>query len=628
MCGFVASIGHEYEDLADTGEGVESLTHRGPDEQGTWQHGERPLELSQCRLSIIDPPGGSQPMERGGNTLVYNGELYNYRSLRKKLENNGYNFRTDSDTEVFLNGFREWRFDFFDRIRGMFSAVIWDEANEETVLVRDHVGQKPLFYYSDSGQFLAASEIQGLLSADGIPPKADPASLSWYLSLGYVPSPRSAFFNIKKLPPAHYMVLNGPEIKRQVRYWDPVEQSRKPSPPDSPLETIRETLTEAVERRMISDVPLGAFLSGGLDSSIVVSLMSRLSDEPINTVSVGFENDNYDERDYAKQVADRFNTDHRSFSVSVDLKEILPDLAQHFGEPFADSSAVPTYYLSRKTSNVVKVALSGDGGDEAFGGYRRYRALKFLSLIKSVFPGAILSFVQSLASGLPGVSDRRSRFGEVKRILAMIGDDTVKQYSDMVGLGLDDIKQAIARGPLTEPAKRGGEQFLARWFKRFDHVKGPEELAMYVDLMSYLPGDLLVKTDITTMMNSLECRSPFLDRDVLELSFSLPSKSKISGSNHKVCLKETFGEQLPDDILKRKKMGFGVPLADWFRSGDKADYLQSVLHDCGTSIDRVIDQKQVENLLERHRSQKTDAGPFLWAVAMMKLWADQFDVRF
>jgi asparagine synthase (glutamine-hydrolysing) len=567
-------------------------------------------------------------MTREGYVLVFNGEIYNYRTLREQLRSSGCSFRTDSDTEVFLQGYREWGLDLFDRVRGMFSAVVWDERKERTILVRDHVGQKPLFYYQSEEQFLAGSELQGLLAAsDRIERRADPASLSWYLSLGYVPSPRSAFFDLKKLPPGHYMIVDGTEIQEQVRYWDPVKVSRQPEIEGTVVETVRETVRTAVERRLVSDVPLGAFLSGGLDSSVIVGLMSDELDTNFKTVSVGFEDDTYDERNHAKTVADRHGTDHQSFSVRPSLEDVLPDLVQHFGEPFADSSAVPTYYLAKKTRHLVKVTLSGDGGDEVFGGYRRYRALQYWSYLKSIVPGRLLRGVQRLGESLPDTSDRRSGYGELLRLLRMSSQSSVEQYQEMVGLGYDDWKENLARGPLKKPARRGGEQWLERWFRRFDHVENPAQQAMFVDLMSYLPGDLLVKTDITTMMNSLECRSPFLDRDVLELGLRLPTERKIRGSNQKTILKRAFRDYLPESVRNRSKMGFGVPLAAWFREDPEAEYLREVLMDAGPALWDLLNRQKVAKYLEAHRANKTDAGPLLWALTVLSLWFEEYDVR-
>lgn len=628
MCGFVTATAGSADLLADTERGLEALTHRGPDDRGSWQRPDGRVRLSQCRLSVIDLESGQQPMSRGDSSIVYNGELYNYRSLRETLRSQGYRFRTQSDTEVFLQGYRKWGTDFFDRVRGMFAVVLWDGAREELVLARDHVGQKPLYYYQGENQFVAASEVQGLLAAsDHISRRADPASLSWYLSLGYVPSPRSGIADVKSIPPGHYMRVSGTAVKRQVRYWDPVRVSQSDGVVEDPVDAVRDTLRTAVERRLISDVPLGAYLSGGLDSSIVTSLMQELSEETVTTVSVGFSDETYDERDHARRVAEHLGTNHHSFRVHPNLQQTLPELVQHFGEPFADSSAVPSFYLAERTRSRVKVALSGDGGDEAFGGYRRYRALRQLSWIKGILPRVVLDGVQSVGSLLPDPGDRRSRRGELTRILRFLGENSVKQYNDMVGLGFDDLKETLARGALEQPASRGGEQWLQRWFRRFDHVEDPAQRAMFVDLMSYLPEDLMAKTDITSMMSSLEVRSPFLDRDVLELSLNLPGDRKIRGSNQKAVLKEAFGEALPERTLNRSKMGFGVPLARWFRENPEADYLRSVLLEEGTGLESILDRRGLEQLLSEHRDGRRDAGPFLWAVTVLNLWASEFDVR-
>lgn len=627
MCGFVTAAGSPG-DLPDTERGLDALTHRGPDERGSWNRSDGRLRMSQCRLSIIDPASGHQPMTRGGSSIVFNGELYNYRTLRDRLGSHGYDFRTDSDTEVFLQGYREWGTDLFDRVRGMFAVVVWDDDAGELVLARDHVGQKPLYYYQGEEEFVAASEVQGLLAASGeVSRRADPASLSWYLSLGYVPSPRSGFADVKTIPPGHYMKVSGTEVRRQVRYWDPVSVSRSGEEVENPTEAVRETLRTAVKRRLISDVPLGAYLSGGLDSSVIVSLMREVSEGSVTTVSVGFDDETYDERDHARRVAEELETDHHSFTVHPDLEETLPSLVRHFGEPFADSSAVPSFYLAQQTRKRVKVALSGDGGDETFGGYRRYRALRQLSRIKGILPGPLLEGIQSLGDLLPEPADRRSRRGEVTRVLRFIAENSVKQYNEMVGLGFDDLKKSIARGALEKPASRGGEQWLERWFRRFDHATDPAQRASFVDLVSYLPGDLMVKTDITSMMNSLEVRSPFLDREVLELSLKLPGELKVDGSEHKAILKEAFRDDLPDETLNRSKMGFGVPLARWFRENPEADYLRSVLLEEGTGLSAIVDRSALEEVLADHREGRRDAGPFLWAMAVLNLWAREFDVR-
>lgn len=629
MCGLVTWQGKQEVSPDRFSSCVERLYHRGPDDSGQWHDEGTDTGFSHRRLSIIDLETGQQPIVRDGFAIAYNGEIYNFRSLRKKLSRSGYEFFTKSDTEVFLQGYREWNTEVFDRVRGMFSVSIWDPREEELTLARDPVGQKPLFYADDEEFFLAASELQALLAQPELAHSADFASLSWYLSLGYIPSPRTAFSKIKQIPPGHYMKVKGGQIKDQVRYWDPMSIRREAQviDTDEVIPAIRETVRSAVRRRMVSDVPLGAFLSGGIDSSLIVALMQDHSDEPIKTISVGFEDDRYDERDYAHLAADRAGTDHRGFTMNINLEDILPRLVRHFGQPFADSSAVPSFYLSKKTRELVKVAVSGDGGDEVFGGYRRYRAMRVFSFFNRFLPDSLGSAIGALSRTLGTPSDRRSTLGEVNRVLQVLGSSPVKQYLSMVGIMGDRWKKILAKGPLQRPACRGGEQWLGRLFRRLSGDLDTAQIVMSVDMVSYLPEDLLVKTDITSMMNSLEVRCPFLDRDLLELSLKIPSREKIGWNQSKIALKRAFADQIPEEIRERPKMGFAVPLSRWFRTGPESSYLRDRLLDKEGSFFSVIDRQALEKLHTNHVEKKLDAAPFLWAVLIMKIWMNQFEVR-
>ncbi len=626
MCGFVVeqSDGATADSLGGM---VETLRHRGPDEKGFWDHPVDGVAMAQGRLSVIDPEGGHQPMERDGYAIVHNGEIYNFRALRKTLRQHDLTFSTDSDTEVLLQGYRHWGREVFDRVRGMFAAALWDPERRELVLARDPAGQKPLFYTLAGEGFTAASEIQALMASEDVPASADHASLSWYLSLGYIPSPRSGFAKIKKLPPGHYLRISGGSVVDQVRYWDPVSYTRSVDPPPDPVEATRERVTEAVRRRLVSDVPLGAFLSGGIDSSIVVGLMASLADGPVRTFSAGFEDPADDERPHARAVAQRHGTDHRDFTVEANLRDLLPRLVRHFGEPFADSSAVPTFALARRTRQSVKVALAGDGGDEVFGGYRRYRAMRWLSRADDLLPAVLRRGVQGIARAWGSPADRRSSGGELLRLLQQLGGSDARRYLAMVGLGGEDVKPRLVKGPLARPGKRGGEEWLERWFRRFDHLEDPAARCMAVDLMSYLPGDLLVKTDITTMMNSLECRTPLLDRDVVELGLSLPGGIRMKGTRSKHVLKQAFSDMLPEGIEDRPKQGFGVPLAEWFRSGPRADVLREMLLDPHSSFEAIVDRPRLEDLLRDHREGRTDRAPFLWALTVLRQWMEAWEVR-
>ncbi len=628
MCGFVTWLSGDQSVPEDLAESAAGLSHRGPDDSGEWFHSSGRIGFAHRRLSIIDLEQGHQPIVRGGSSIVYNGELYNYRSLRRQLKEAGYDFTTDSDTEVFLQGYRCWGPEVFDRARGMFALAIWDEPGEQLVLARDHLGQKPLFYYREDETLIAASELQILLKRSEVKNRLNLPALAGYLRLGYINAPQSAVQDIYKLQPGNYLVAGtGGEIELNS-YWSPADvyfNSEKQA--DASPGLIRERLSTAVERRMISDVPLGAFLSGGIDSSIIVGLMQSLSSDPVKTVSVGFEADRFDERDYARQVAQFNGTDHHEYTVDMDLSSLLPQLVRHFGEPFADSSAVPTYYVAQQTRQVVKVALSGDGGDELFGGYRRYRAMQLFSTLDSYAPGWLREFVQSLARrfGLP--ADRRSKIGEVIRLLQQFAEDERHRYLSMVGLGSETWLSELVTGEfagLFRSAEKSGP--LARELSRLAPAGEQAEKMMLADLLSYLPGDLLVKTDITTMMNSLECRCPFLDRDVIELALAISADQKIRGSNQKVCLRDAFKDLLPDPIANRGKMGFGVPLATWFREGEESAYLRDVLLSPQAGFEALFDRSQVEKLHNLHNQSKIDAAPLLWALTVLKLWLNKFDL--
>lgn len=628
MCGFVVRQTQDAAGPDSLREMVGTLRHRGPDEEGFWDDAAAGVAMAQGRLSVIDPEGGHQPMERDGYTIVYNGEIYNFRRLRSRLRDQNFQFKTDSDTEVFLQGYRCWGRDVFDRVRGMFAVALWDPAERELVLARDPLGQKPLFYTLAGDGFRAASEIQALMVSEDVPSSADYASLSWYLSLGYVPSPRTGFAKVKKIPPAHYLRIRDGEPVDQVRYWDPVSLSRSLKPPSDPEEAVRERVAKAVRRRLISDVPLGAFLSGGIDSSIVVGLMAERAEGPVRTFSAGFEDPDYDERPYAREVAQQHGTEHRDFTVEVDLKELVPRLVRHFGEPFADSSAVPTYELARRTRESVKVALAGDGGDEVFGGYRRYRAMRLLERTDRYVPGPVRGAVQGVARLFGTPSDRRSASGEFLRVLQQMNASEARRYLSMVGLlGDEGVKSRLVKGPLARPAQRGGEEWLGRWFRRFAHLEDPAQRCMGVDLLTYLPGDLLVKTDITTMMNSLECRTPLLDRDVVELGLSLPAGLKMKGNRSKHVLKRAFSDLLPTGIEDRPKQGFGVPLASWFRTEPHAGHLKDLLLSPHTSFESIVDREALEDVFWEHRAKRADRAPLLWAMTVLRQWMEVWDVR-
>ncbi len=626
MCGFISWIGDRPvpESLLDSGK---ILQHRGPDDSGNWIHPSEKIAFIHRRLSIIDIQGGTQPMSYEGNAIAYNGETYNFRALRSKLKTAGFSFKTDSDTEVILKGYLHWGTEIFDRVRGMFSLAIWDEKRSIMLLARDHLGQKPLFYFKSDNHFIAASEMQALLEQDTVCRRLNREAFPDYFKLGYISAPKSAIKNVKKLPPGHFMTINSQKKIKLTRYWNPIDYHHNRTTVKNPLKKIRDTVRTAVKRRLVSDVPVGAFLSGGIDSSIIVSLMQQLNDEPTRTVTVGFEQEDFDERKFARQIARDKNTEHHEYGVDINLSKLLPKLIKHFGEPFADSSAVPTYYVARQTRKVVKVALSGDGGDELFGGYRRYRAMQLLNTAGRLSPAFLRKLLQAISkkAGIP--ASRSSKTGELLRILQHLGENEIGQYTSMVGIDDQDLSSQLLNPHFLNDTSVNQEELFSSILNKIPKDRGAGERFMLLDLLTYLPGDLLVKTDITTMMNSLECRCPFLDRDVVELALSLPENIKIKGTLGKACLREAFSDLLPPEIKKRGKMGFGVPLASWFRRGPESDYLTGILLEKNSDFFTLMNRQKLEKYLRLHRDGKIDIASFLWATAVFKLWFSELNIK-
>ena len=626
MCGFIAWLG-ERPDPGSLAEQTAQLSHRGPDDSGSWRAREGRVALLHRRLSIIDLDRGAQPMTRDSTAIAYNGETYNYRELRKKLQHAGFSFSTDSDTEVLLRGYQHWGVELLDRIRGMFAFALWDGDRDQMLLARDPLGQKPLFYSAGENYFAAASELQVLLDLPGLPGRVNPGVFRDYFNLGYVPAPETAVKNIKKLPPGSYLTCS-PAAQPQVHsYWSPLASLEREEEVDFSPQQLRSKLTESVRRRLVSDVPVGAFLSGGIDSSIIVGLMQQLTDQPVQTVTVGFGDADYDERDYARQTAGYHGTAHHEFTVETDLSDLLPRLVRHFGEPFADSSAVPTYYVAQQTRRVVKVALAGDGGDELFGGYRRYRAMHLLKQLRRFSPQFVRRLIQNISRrlGLPG--RRRSTVGELLRLAQHLGESPVQQYQMMVGIGGGRLLKNILAPEFFEQINSDTNGHLTNLEQKISADLSEPERYMLLDLLSYLPGDLLVKTDVTTMLNSLECRCPFLDRDLVEFALRLPLNHKIRRTTGKICLRETFSDLLPDRIEKRGKMGFGVPLARWFRESPEAAYLEQVLMEKSSGFFNYVDREALEEQLSRQQSGELDISPFLWSLTIFKLWLTELPLQ-
>lgn len=615
---------------------LDAQAHRGPDAWGVWPTApetETRVAFGHRRLAIIDlSEAGRQPMANAaGNVwITFNGEIYNFQELRAELERLGYRFRTRSDTETILYAYEQWGTDCVKHLRGMFALGLWDEARQRLFLARDRVGKKPLFYAQVGERLLFASELQGLLADREVPRAVNLAALDSYLSYGYIPAPHTAYQGVFKLPPAHWLTV---DIKpdgfrlQQARYWSLAYEPKQQLSEPEAREQIRAKLTEAVRLRMISDVPLGAFLSGGIDSSIVVGLMAQQSAQPVKTFSIGFDEAAYNETDHARRIAEKWQTTHHEFIVKPNALEILPKLVRHYGEPYADSSAVPTFYVSQLTRQHVTVALNGDGGDESFAGYERYLGNRVAEKLHAV-PGA--AFAGKLASRLlPDSIDPKNRMRTVRRFLTVAAQPMAERYTRWLSFFHGETKPQLYSPEFLRQLNGARDGYLASLFAEVYAQAAqldPVDAAMAVDVQSYLPFDLLVKVDITTMANSLEARSPFLDHEVMELAARLPVQLKAPGKDLKHLLKTTFADLLPPANVNRRKMGFGVPLGTWFR-GDLRDFVRDVLLSKAATERGYFQRAEVERLVTEHQAGRADYAFQLWSLLMLELWQQEFAPR-
>ncbi|MBI4422164.1 MAG: asparagine synthase (glutamine-hydrolyzing) [Elusimicrobia bacterium] len=601
------------------------IRHRGPDDEGFFVDDHAGLAMR--RLSIIDLSGGHQPISNPDETawIVFNGELYNFQQLRPELEKAGYPFKTRTDTEVVLALYERLGLDFVTRLRGMFAFAIWDKRRKRLLLVRDRIGKKPLVYWHGGGRLAFASELRCLFEL-GAPQEVFPKAIDLFLSLQYIPSPLTVYKDVRKLPPAHLLVCEKGQV-RVERYWDlPVGQPPVTEEPAEAETLVRDKLTEAVKLRMISDVPLGAFLSGGIDSSIVVAIMSRLSAKPVKTFSIGFDEEEFSELSYARAVAEMYGTDHREFVVRAEMADVLPKLAWHYGEPYADASALPSYYVARETRKFVTVALNGDGGDENFAGYVRYFAMKAARLWDAL-PGPLRKLAAASASRLPERNAPYSLAWRAKRFITSVAfADLPARHLKMLCYFSDQDKQGLygkdmlARlGVGSESELTAAYQYLESAFARANGSDFVNKL-LYADTVTYLPECLMAKMDIATMANSLEGRSPFLDHELMELVFRLPGDWKLRGlRGHKWILKRAFRDYLPPAIRKRGKMGFGVPLGPWFR-GQLRDYWEERVLGSRALGRGYFEEKTLRRLWDEHQTGRRDHGYRLWALLMLELW--------
>jgi asparagine synthase (glutamine-hydrolysing) len=617
MCGIAGKIGFG---AAVDREAVvrmcAAMEHRGPDSRGVWF--EDGAAIGAQRLAIIDIEHGDQPVTNEDGTVVaaLNGEIYNFGELRDRLVRDGHRFRSHVDTEVLAHLYEEHGERMVDHLRGMFAFAIWDTRRRLLLLARDRAGKKPLFWARRGDRVWFASELRALLADPELRPQVDPRAIDAYLALQYVPHPLSAFQGVQKLAPATTLSVTR-DAERQRRYWS-LDHSRKLTGVgfEEAAERVRAAVSEATRIRLMSEVPLGAFLSGGVDSSAVVACMAEHMSEPVKTFSIGFPEREFDEVEHARAVAERFGTDHHEFVVEPDALSIMPKLARHYGEPYADPSAIPSFYLAEMTKRHVTVALNGDGGDESFAGYSRYRANRMLGWLRS--EAAPLRGLGALARRVPeGARDNSAR-ARARRILGTAGMTPAARYVTWMSPFPDERRRALLRPDFAAPEEDAATAGIhSAW--ESSSATDLLDVMLDVDVNTYLPDDLLVKIDIATMAYSVEARSPLLDHAVMELAASLPAGYKLGGGVTKRVLKEAFRGVVPDDILDRPKKGFGVPLRHWFRD-ELRDLPREMLLDPGAGTREWLEPHEVERLIDEHRDERADHSLRLWTLLQLETW--------
>ncbi len=595
----------------------ETQHHRGPDECGL--HLEPGLGLGHRRLSIIDLSTGQQPLfnEDGSVVVIFNGEIYNYQELIPELVALGHRFRTKSDTEVIVHAWEAWGEACVQRFRGMFAFALWDRNGSTLFLARDRLGVKPLYYaLLRDGTLIFGSELKSLLAHGGLEREVDPCAVEEYFALGYVPEPRTIFKQAKKLPPAHTLTIRrGEALPAPVEFWDPKFTLDGSSSISAAMEELSARLDESVRLRMIAEVPLGAFLSGGVDSSAVVASMAATSAEPVNTCSISFADPAYDESRYARQVADRYRTRHFVDRVESEDFDLIDDLARLYDEPFADSSAIPTYRVCQLARKHVTVALSGDGGDESFGGYRRYRMHMMEERMRSFLPLALRRPIFGLLGQTYPKGDWAPRMFRAKSTFQALGQDSVEGYFNGVSILRSDMRAGLFTGSFR--SELGGYSAIEvfRRHARQANTEDPLALVQYLDLKTYLVGDINTKVDRASMAHSLEVREPLMDHPLVEWLATLPSSLKVQGQEGKWLLKKAMEPRLPREILYRPKMGFAVPLARWFRGPLRQRVRESLLGE-RLADTGYFNQDYLRRLVDQHQSGVRDNSSSLWSLLM------------
>ncbi|HET7588741.1 MAG TPA: asparagine synthase (glutamine-hydrolyzing) [Solirubrobacterales bacterium] len=615
ICGLVSAAGApDAEAVARMGR---RLVHRGPDDEGLFC--EDGAALAARRLSIIDLAGGHQPIssEDGSAVVVQNGEIYNYRELQRELEGRGHRFATGCDTEVLVHAYEEWGDAFLERLRGMFAIALWDQRRRRLLLARDRFGIKPLYYRAAGGELSFASELKAMLEQPGFSREIDPRAVAAYLAFNSIPAPLTIFAEARKLPPGHLLAWEGgePRLRRYARPG-PVAAAevRRGSEAELAAE-LREVLDDSIRAHLVADVPVGVLLSGGVDSGAIAALASRHTSEPLRTFSIGFEEQGFDELSRARLVAARYGTDHHELILRPDAVELLPKLVEAFDEPFGDSSALPTYLVSQLASGHVKTAMSGEGGDELFGGYYTYVADQLAPLL-----GPAIRPVRPLVEWLPSSSAKVSFDYKAKRFVRGAHLPPVERHH-----AWKEIFSPERRADLVDRRRDGVADPLDLYRERYADTAGAEPLARLqdLDLGIYLVDDLLVKTDRASMAHSLEARVPFCDPVVAELALALPTRLKVRGLQKKRLLRQAVAPLLPRAIVRGRKRGFSIPLAAWLR-GELEPFAREVLEADTLRRHGLLRPEPVQRLLEDHVSGREDLSRQIWGLMSLTLWMERY----
>jgi len=598
------------------------IIHRGPDEQGDYVFGQT-VAMSMSRLSVIDLATGQQPMYNSTRTMiiVFNGEIYNYRELRQSLQGKGVEFETESDTEVVLRLYEREGANCLQQLNGMFAFSIHDQEKEVIFIARDRLGEKPLYYCAMPGTFAWASELKSIVSVFPELKKLSLTSLQLYFALTYIPAPYSIYESVFKLQAGHCLTLDTRSLSSTITsYWDlpPCRVQEGPLSYDAAKKELRELLFDSVSRRMIADVPLGVFLSGGVDSSIIAAIMARASNRPIQTFSLGYDNARYDESARARTVAAHLNAEHHAFRLDEDqLLEDMDRIILNYDEPFADSSCLPTYFVSRETAASVKVALTGDGGDEVFGGYNKYLAPFYRRQFERYVPGFVVRGLQGrgLVARQLDRGDSKSALSKIKKVLRSLEGSLASSHLNIIALGFQQKELT----DLLRDLQPGYKEILKPLLLGLNETADPLKILRYIDRIISLEGDMLAKVDRASMLCSLECRAPFLDHRLMEFSYRLPDEFLISGRNKKRILKDTFAGLLPAGFFNAPKSGFEIPIGHWLRGRLRGE-LETTLSAAHLEKHGLLNISMVSRLVADHITRRADHSSALWTLFCFQKW--------